>query len=89
MEEISEEPMKEIPETIKEELYPIHLQSGKYYFFCTCGKSRRKPYCDGNHSGTGRKPLQFRANVSKEHTIRPCNENCSPHCQNTYLHIDW
>ena len=30
----------------------------KYY--CTCGKSKNFPYCDGSHEGTGKGPVKKR-----------------------------
>ncbi|MCZ8488180.1 CDGSH iron-sulfur domain-containing protein [Vibrio lentus] len=27
--------------------------------FCTCGKSKNQPFCDGSHAGTGFKPKEF------------------------------
>ena len=32
--------------------YQVNLEAGKAYFWCTCGKSQKQPYCDGAHKGT-------------------------------------
>tara|TARA_Y100000588_G_scaffold33847_1_gene32880 strand:+ start:6823 stop:7179 length:357 start_codon:yes stop_codon:yes gene_type:complete len=29
------------------------LTKGEEYYFCTCGKSKSQPFCDGSHAGTG------------------------------------
>jgi CDGSH-type Zn-finger protein len=30
----------------------IVVEEGKSYFWCTCGKSSKQPFCDGSHKGT-------------------------------------
>ena len=39
--------------------YPVEVVEGKKYFWCSCGKSARQPFCDGSHEGTDfyRKPI--------------------------------
>jgi len=39
---------------------------GKSYFWCTCGKSLKQPFCDGSHKGTKFLPLVFKAEQSKK-----------------------
>jgi CDGSH-type Zn-finger protein len=29
---------------------PVDVEEGKNYFWCTCGKSSKQPFCDGTHS---------------------------------------
>lgn len=41
--------------------YQCALIEGRAYFWCTCGRSRRQPLCDGSHKGTGLEPFQFTA----------------------------
>ena len=44
----------------------INVTEGKTYFWCTCGKSLKQPFCDGSHKGTSFKPLPFKAEQSKK-----------------------
>lgn len=37
----------------------VHLEAGKAYFFCVCGRSATQPFCDGSHKETDLKPLKF------------------------------
>ncbi len=37
---------------------PLDLEPG-HYLWCACGRSRRQPFCDGSHAGTGLAPLPF------------------------------
>lgn len=37
---------------------PLDLEPGDY-LWCACGRSRRQPFCDGSHLGSGFSPLPF------------------------------
>lgn len=37
----------------------LALSGGQSYLWCSCGLSRRQPFCDGSHAGTGLRPLRF------------------------------
>jgi CDGSH-type Zn-finger protein len=37
----------------------VDLKQDETYFWCTCGKSEKQPFCDGKHKGTEYKPLKF------------------------------
>jgi CDGSH iron-sulfur domain-containing protein 3 len=39
--------------------YQVELEEGKPYFWCACGRSKKQPFCDGSHKGTGLQPLRF------------------------------
>ena len=44
----------------------VDVVEGKSYFWCTCGKSLKQPFCDGSHKGTEFSPLVFKAEQSKK-----------------------
>ena len=44
----------------------IDVIQGKSYFWCTCGKSLKQPFCDGSHKGTDFTPLVYKAEQSKK-----------------------
>ena len=44
--------------------YQVNLEAGKAYFWCTCGRSQKQPYCDGTHKGTSFAPLRFVAEAT-------------------------
>jgi CDGSH-type Zn-finger protein len=46
--------------------YPVDVEAGKTYWWCTCGKSKKQPFCDGAHSGTGLQPMKYEAAESKK-----------------------
>ena len=35
--------------------------AGKTYLWCSCGRSRSQPFCDGSHKGTGFEPVRYTA----------------------------
>lgn len=46
--------------------YPVDVEAGKTYWWCTCGKSKKQPFCDGSHSGSGLQPMKYDAAESKK-----------------------
>ena len=38
----------------------VDVVEGKSYYWCTCGKSLKQPFCDGSHKGTTFKPFIFK-----------------------------
>ncbi len=44
--------------------YQVELQQGRAYFWCTCGRSGRQPFCDGSHKGTSFEPHRFVAEAT-------------------------
>ena len=45
--------------------YQVELEAGKRYAWCRCGRSKKQPFCDGSHTGTGIEPLMFMAERSR------------------------
>jgi CDGSH-type Zn-finger protein len=37
------------------------VEQGKSYWWCSCGRSARQPFCDGSHKGTSFTPLRYDA----------------------------
>ena len=57
----------------------------KYY--CTCGESTNKPYCDGSHEklNTGKIPKEFKVSEMKRMAICNCGQsNKSLFCDDTH-----
>ena len=44
----------------------VDVLEGKSYYWCTCGKSLKQPFCDGSHKDTAFKPLPYKAEQSKK-----------------------
>ena len=43
---------------------PVDVEAGKTYWWCTCGKSAKQPFCDGSHKGSDFTPLKYDASQS-------------------------
>jgi len=50
--------------------YPVAVEAGKSYHWCSCGLSKNQPFCDGSHKGTGFKSTPFTA--EKDGTVYFC-----------------
>ena len=50
----------------------VDVIEGKSYYWCTCGKSSKQPFCDGSHNGSEFGPLTYKAEpVSYTHLTLP------------------
>ncbi len=58
------------PTRPKKGSYPVEVEAGKKYFWCSCGRSKKQPFCDGSHAGTDFRPIQLAA--EKSETIYFC-----------------
>ena len=39
----------------------VEVETGKSYFWCTCGRSSKQPFCDGSHKETEFSPIKWTA----------------------------
>ena len=63
----------------------VDVLEGKSYFWCTCGKSLKQPFCDGSHKGTEFSPLVFKAEQSKKVFFCACKlTNDPPMCDGSH-----
>ena len=55
---------------------PVEVEAGKTYFWCTCGRSAKQPFCDGAHSreGTDLVPMKWEASETKTVYFCACKE---------------
>lgn len=61
------------------------LEKGKEYYFCTCGRSKNQPFCDGSHAGTSFSPLGFTAEDSGDAYLCTCKHTKNPpYCDGTH-----
>ena len=71
--------------TNKNNPYPVEVEAGKKYFWCKCGKSRKQPFCDGTHQGSGISPVLFVAEETKKVYFCGCKRtNKPPFCDGSH-----
>ncbi len=64
--------------------YAIEVESGKTYFWCSCGRSEKQPFCDGAHKQVGMAPVKFQADATKTVYFCGCKSSASkPFCDGT------
>jgi CDGSH-type Zn-finger protein len=56
----------------------IQLKQGETYYYCTCGRSKEQPFCDGSHEGTSFTPLEFEATIDGTSHLCMCKHTKNP-----------
>ena len=67
--------------------FPVEVEAGRTYFWCTCGRSAKQPFCDGAHSreGTDFVPMKWEAPESRTVYFCGCKQTKSgPLCDGTH-----
>jgi len=61
------------------------VEAGKSYWWCACGKSKKQPFCDGSHKGTGLAPHKLSAPETKDYYLCGCKATRNnPFCDGTH-----
>jgi len=61
--------MSEQPTIAAKEPAVLELEQGTYYW-CSCGKSAKQPFCDGSHAGTNFVPQVLE--ITEKQTVALC-----------------
>ncbi|MBI1732519.1 MAG: CDGSH iron-sulfur domain-containing protein [Gammaproteobacteria bacterium] len=65
--------------------YLAELKAGQAYAWCACGRSRRQPFCDGSHAGSGIEPVRFTVPGDREALLCGCKRTGdAPFCDGTH-----
>jgi len=66
----------------------VHLETGKTYFWCTCGYSSTQPFCDGSHKGTDFRPQKYKAEKDGDVWLCQCKAtNNAPFCDGSHKNL--
>lgn len=77
--------MSDEPTIAQKGPFPVEVIEGKSYFWCACGQSKRQPFCDGSHKGTGFEPIKYTADSSKKVFLCGCKHSAkAPLCDGTH-----
>lgn len=53
------------------------LEPGTYHW-CSCGQSKKQPFCDGSHKGSEFEPMTFEISEKKEVALCQCKRTGTP-----------
>jgi CDGSH-type Zn-finger protein/quercetin dioxygenase-like cupin family protein len=66
----------------------VELKAGRTYYWCACGRSRKQPFCDGSHAGTGFEPMKFTAQADQEAVLCGCKHTgTAPFCNGAHNNL--
>jgi len=57
---------------------PLELREGETVYWCTCGRSKNQPLCDGSHAGTDFTPLAWTAEKDGKYFFCQCKRTQNP-----------
>lgn len=64
---------------------PVDVEAGKSYFWCTCGKSSKQPFCDGSHQGSEFSPMKWTAEEDGKKFFCACKQtDGQPFCDGSH-----
>jgi CDGSH-type Zn-finger protein/mannose-6-phosphate isomerase-like protein (cupin superfamily) len=76
------------PEIARRKGFYFELKAGERYFWCSCGRSKRQPFCDGSHAGTGFSPVAWKAERDEEVIFCGCKHTRdAPFCDGSHSNL--
>jgi len=71
--------------------HPIkaELKTGETYYWCSCGRSRNQPFCDGSHKSTSLTPKAFTAETDGDAYLCQCKGTSNPpYCDGSHKKLE-
>lgn len=66
----------------------VDVKAGRTYFWCSCGRSAKQPFCDGSHKGSDFSPLKFVAARDDELLFCGCKQTSTgPFCDGAHTNL--
>jgi mannose-6-phosphate isomerase-like protein (cupin superfamily)/CDGSH-type Zn-finger protein len=64
------------------------IKAGKRYLWCSCGRSKTQPFCDGSHVGSEFLPIVFRAERDEDVIFCGCKQTATgPFCDGAHSNL--
>ena len=61
------------------------VEKDKSYYWCSCGKSSKQPFCDSSHKGSEFNPIVYKAEATKKMFFCACKQtNNPPFCDGSH-----
>ncbi len=77
--------MSDKPVIAQKSPIPVDVEEGKAYFWCTCGRSDKQPFCDGSHKDTSFTPMKWTAEKTGKKFFCGCKmTDGQPFCDGTH-----
>ena len=68
--------------------YPVEVEAGESYYWCSCGKSQKQPFCDGSHKGSELSPVPFTAEKTETKYFCGCKMTANqPFCDGAHAKL--
>ena len=65
--------------------FAVDVQGGKDYWWCSCGLSKKQPFCDGSHKGSEFTPVKYTAQADGKIWFCGCKKaGKAPLCDGTH-----
>ena len=63
----------------------FEVEKDKSYYWCSCGKSSKQPFCDSSHKDTEFSPVVYKAEETKKIFFCACKQtNNPPFCDSSH-----
>ena len=80
--------MTDLPKMPQKAPYPVDVEAGKSYFWCSCGMSANQPFCDGSHKGSDFAPVKYTAEADKKVFFCGCKASAAqPTCDGSHAKL--
>jgi CDGSH-type Zn-finger protein len=68
--------------------FVVDVEAGKTYYWCSCGRSKSQPFCDGSHNGTSFEPVAFKAEKTEKAYLCGCKKTArQPFCDGAHKQL--
>jgi len=65
--------------------FPVSVEAGKDYWWCSCGNSKNQPFSDGSHKGGPFTPVKYSATQSQTVYFCGCKQSANkPLCDGAH-----
>ena len=66
----------------------VQKQAPGEYWWCSCGRSKNQPFCDGSHAGTDHEPVQVEIDEERPVAWCTCKRTATgPWCDGTHARL--